>query len=155
MDEIETEAPAQENTEEVRDEAPAVVSSGIEKRRSRWHTSYLAIQHISASVMDPQVKVRQADRVTSYMLVCCLLFGVLYILFPEYDSSIEVIGSVFAGVALVFYISQRLGILTICTPRQTVLLTELMLGTLLLGIYIAANYFAFADFVKSLFESMK
>lgn len=108
-------------------------------RASRWSTSAEAIQHISKAFSSTKLKVRMADKVTLVLLGVSGLMAVAIVMFPEMASMAAIACDVFFALTIVFFITQRLGIMTTFDDKQTVFATELMFGSLIAGIFIVIN----------------
>ncbi|MBI4532659.1 MAG: hypothetical protein HY711_01830, partial [Candidatus Melainabacteria bacterium] len=135
------------------------------KRRSRWQSSLAALRYVSNVSKDNEVKLRDTDRATSlWLLVVCIL-AVLCLVLPQFAQSapgplgwlfgfmamqrmpLVLAADVLVGVALLMYVANRFGIVTTLTPRQALLTWQLMLGSSLLGIFLAVNLGAIISFV--------
>ncbi len=108
-------------------------------RSSRWSTSAEALQHIARAFSSTKLKVRMADKVTLGLLLASTLMAVVVVLFPQFASASAVICDGFFALTIIFFIAQRLGIVTTFDTKQTVFATELMFGFLIAGIFIVIN----------------
>ncbi len=108
-------------------------------RASRWSTSAEAIHHISKAFSSTKLKVRMADKVTLALLGVSGLMAVAIVLFPDFASMTAIVCDVFFALTIIFFITQRLGIVTTFDDKQTVFATELMFGFLISGIFIVIN----------------
>jgi hypothetical protein len=114
----------------------------ITKRRSRWASSLASLRYIDSVSRDNEVTVRDTDRATGIWLLIICLITLLSLVVPQLAS--HRIPFVFAcdslvGVSLLLYVANRFGIVTTLTPRQALLTWQLMLGSSLLGIFLAIN----------------
>ena len=80
-----------------------------------------------------------ADKVTLGLLGASGLMAVAIVLFPTFAHMTAIICDIFFALTLVFFITQRLGIVTTFDDKQTVFATELMFGFLIAGIFIVIN----------------
>jgi hypothetical protein len=128
------------------------------KRRSRWQSSLAALRYVSSVSQDNEVKLRDSDRATSIWLLVVCMFALLSVVLPQLaspDQPPAVYGALLwmasqriplvltadalVGFGLVLYVTNRFGIVTTLTPRQALLTWHLMLGSSLLGIFLAIN----------------
>lgn len=132
-----TGAPAKEDTLKL----PA---EEMVKRRSRWQSSLAAWRYVNSVTRDNEVKIRDTDRATSValLIVCCAALIALILPFEwlsQHRVPFVLASDVLVGVALLMYVANRFGIVTTLTPRQALLTWQLMLGSSLLGIFLAVN----------------
>lgn len=80
-----------------------------------------------------------ADKVTLALLLASTVLAVAVVLFPQFASMTAIACDLFFALTIVFFITQRLGIVTTFDPKQTVFATELMFGFLIAGIFIVIN----------------
>lgn len=112
------------------------------KRRSRWQSSLAALRYINSVSQDNEVKVRDSDRATSLTLLIVCVIALVSLVAPFLAPwRIGFVGAsdVLVGVGLLMYVANRFGIVTTLTPRQALLTWQLMLGSSLLGIFMAIN----------------
>ena len=127
------------------------------KRRSRWQSSLAALRYVSSVSRDDEVKLRDTDRATSLWLLIVCLLAVLCLVLPQFAQTapgplgwlfgfmavqrmpLILAADVLIGIALLMYVANRFGIVTTLTPRQALLTWQLMLGSSLLGIFLAVN----------------
>jgi len=132
--------------------APAATGGGEEtlklaaedmvKRRSRWQSSMAAIRYVSSVSRDNEVKIRDTDRATSICLLIVVFVALLSLTVPILAAQrvpMVIAVDVLVGLSLLYYVANRLGIVTTFTPRQALLSWQLMLGSSLVGIYMAIN----------------
>jgi|694.fasta_scaffold153472_2 hypothetical protein len=112
-------------------------------RSSRWSTSAEALQHIGKAFSNTKLKVRMADKVTLGLLLASTLMAVAVVLFPQFANMTAIVCDVFFALTIIFFIAQRLGIVTTFDAKQTVFATELMFGFLIAGIFIVINLTVF------------
>lgn len=126
------------------DESLKQPTTEMVKRRSRWQSSLAALRYVSSVSRDNEVQVRDTDRATSLALtiVCILALAALVLPMPwlaQHRLPFVLASDVLVGVALLMHVSNRFGIVTTLTPRQALLCWQLMLGSSLLGIFLAVN----------------
>jgi uncharacterized membrane-anchored protein len=128
------------------------------KRRSRWQSSLAALRYVSSVSQDNEVKLRDSDRATSLWLLVVCVFALLSLVLPQLVSAdqppfifaflqwmasqrfpLVLCADALVGAGLVLYVTNRFGIVTTLTPRQALLTWHLMLGSSLLGIFLAIN----------------
>ncbi len=114
------------------------------KRRSRWQSSLAAWRYVNSVTRDNEVKVRDTDRATSaaLLIVCIAALATLVVPFDwlaQHRVPFVLASDVLVGVALLMHVANRFGIVTTLTPRQALLTWQLMLGSSLLGIFLAVN----------------
>lgn len=108
-------------------------------RASRWSTSGEAIKHINAAFASTKLKTRLADRVTLALLGVSAVMAIAIVLLPQFAAITAIACDVFFALTIIFFITQRLGIITTFDTKQTVFATELMFGFLIAGIFIVIN----------------
>ncbi len=114
----------------------------IIKRRSRWQSSLAALRYIDGITKDHEVKLRDTDRATSLALLVVCVFACISMFVPQLSSHrIPLVGAadVLLGLTLLTHVANRFGILTTLTPRQAVLVWQLMMGSSLIGVFMAIN----------------
>lgn len=107
---------------------------GINKRRSRWVSSKAGLDYFSQSFGSDKLKFRFEDKLTNYAFALAVAAGTAHILYPSI-TLLSVVSDVLILVTVVFFITQRLGILSTLTERQVVLCGELIFGFILLSIF--------------------
>ena len=80
-----------------------------------------------------------ADKVTLGLLGVSGLMAAAIVMFPAFASMTAIVCDIFFALTIIFFITQRLGIVTTFDDKQTVFATELMFGFLIAGIYIVIN----------------
>jgi hypothetical protein len=114
------------------------------KRRSRWQSSLAAVRYVSSVSRDNEVRIRDTDRATSIALLITCIAALLALVLPfdwlsQHRVPFVLAADVLVGVSLLMYVANRFGIVTTLTPRQALLTWQLMLGSSLLGIFMAVN----------------
>ncbi len=140
------------------DETLKLGAEDMIKRRSRWQSSLAALRYVSSVSQDNEVKLRDSDRATSIWLLVVCMFALLCVVLPQLASPdqppalygalqwmasqripLVLTADALVGFGLVLYVTNRFGIVTTLTPRQALLTWHLMLGSSLLGIFLAIN----------------
>jgi len=126
------------------DETLKLPAEEMVKRRSRWQSSLAAWRYVNSVTKDNEVKVRDTDRATSAALLIVCVAALLTLVVPFDWMAMHRVPFVLAadalvGVALLMHVANRFGIVTTLTPRQALLTWQLMLGSSLLGIFLAVN----------------
>lgn len=120
------------------------------KRRSRWQSSLAALRYVSSVSRDNEVKVRDSDRASSIALLIVCAIALISLVLPQLATQRHIfvaVSDVLVGVCLLMYVANRFGIVTTLTPRQALLAYQLMLGSALLGIFLAINLTVVIAFV--------
>jgi hypothetical protein len=124
----------------------------IIKRRSRWQSSLAALRYIDTISKDNEVQLRDTDRATSLALLVVCVVAFVSLLIPQLEPHrlpLVLSADVLVGVGLMMYVSNRFGIVTTLTPRQAILVWQLMLGASLLGIFLCLNLGLLCTFLIS------
>lgn len=124
----------------------------IDHRRSRWHSSLAGLKYLSQSYGDHEIKTRNTDRITNILFALAIFSTSIWVVLGQRSASLALICDVFSGVTLVFYLANRLGILTMLTRRQAVLIAELFAGFIVFGIYLSANFIAMSCWVNNMLQ---
>ena len=120
------------------------------RRRSRWATSWDAVKHVSDSFSEKGDKTRKSDKASSIMLVLLVLALTGYFLFPSFRGPLFIVGDLFFCAAVGFYIANRLGIMATLNKRQTVILSELMIGLVVITILAVGNVLVCREYFAGL-----
>jgi len=134
------------------DSEPQTPEDGINKRRSRWHTSLVAFRFVQSVSNDDGIRIRDTDKATSIALVIatiCLLLSPWINPLGKIRTNLLVVCDVFAGAVLVFYIANRFGIINTLSRRQALLTWQLILAAVYLGAFITINVAVIIGFVIS------
>jgi len=130
--------------EEPKQDAPVTSSqpaaaSGRQQRRSRWVSSWEALNQISR-VVKAGMQYRTADKVTDFLIFGFVLAMTGLFVFPTQVSALSIICDSLFGLVILFYVAQRLGIFFTFNDRQVFLAAELMFGFFLMGMFVVINY---------------
>jgi hypothetical protein len=118
------------------------------RRRPRLVSSWAALKQIRAALANPELKIRQRDKLSDSMLMLAIIYAFAIFLFPVHAHPMIGIADVVFGLAFLSYATQRLGIITTLNDRQTVLVAQLMFCMLLIGMYITLNIGAIYVWLK-------
>lgn len=132
------------------DETLKLPAEEMVKRRNRWQSSLAALRYVASVSRDNDVKLRDTDRATSLALLIVCLFALTTLILPqlaEHRAAFVGAADALVGVVLLMYVANRFGIVTTLTPRQALLTWHLMLGSSLLGIFLAINLAVLIGFV--------
>ena len=119
--------------------SPTVSANSKAQRKSRWASSWLAIKFIASVFKDNGLRLRGSDAVSSISLVVAAVVFTVIALVPGIGGPAAILCDLIAGTAIVFYIANRLGAVTMFTPRQVLLICELILGFCVLSVYLFLN----------------
>jgi hypothetical protein len=117
-------------------------TAGAAKRRSSWESSLAAIAYINELARQPELKMRQSDRVTALSLFLATLATILCLLLHKLNGlgfQLMVLCDFFLGISLIIYVCNRLGILTALPPRQAALTWQLIQAFAFVGVFITVN----------------
>jgi hypothetical protein len=127
-------------------------SGGINQRRSRWESSLDAFKLVQSVSGDDGIRVRDSDKATSIALVIatiCLLLSPWINPLGKIRTNLLFLCDVLAGAVLIFYITNRFGIINTLSRRQALLTWQLMLAAVYLGAYLTINLAVIIGFVIS------
>ena len=110
--------------------------NGIE-RRARWSSAFQAIEYVNAQSRD---RLRESDKKTNALLIATLaVVALLFLTPPDYLPYMVLICDLLFGATLLVFILNRLGILGTLSPRQVVLVWDLILGVSLFSIFVVVH----------------
>ncbi|MBU6455585.1 MAG: hypothetical protein KGS72_27685 [Cyanobacteria bacterium REEB67] len=127
------------NIEQTTTTADPETFGGASRRRSRWVSSLAALRHVSDSLEHSSNNFRTGDKVTNVLMVFAVLVGTALAIFPSAPLMVQIVFDTLVGAALVFYGANRLGVLTMLSARQAVLIWELILAAIIFGSFITLN----------------
>ena len=114
----------------------------IAQRRSSWQASLAAIKYIGQVKKQPKLNIRQSDKITGLSVVLATVATILCLLLHKPNGlsyQLTILCDFYLGTSLIIYVCNRLGILTALTPRQAVLVWQLLVSFAFVGIFIAVN----------------
>jgi hypothetical protein len=112
------------------------------QRRSQWQASLDALAYINSLNKKSELKIRDSDHITALALFCASLATVLCLLLHKLSGlnlQLTLLCDLFLGIALIVYVSNRLGILTAMGPRQALLTWQLIKAFSFVGVFITLN----------------
>jgi hypothetical protein len=112
------------------------------KRRPRLASSLAALQYISSISRDNYVHLRVSDRLTSVTLLLASILAVLSLVFhplAKIRLPLAILCDVLVGIMILLYLTNRLGILIILSPREALLTWQLIVVSCVFGIFLAVN----------------
>jgi hypothetical protein len=115
-------------------------AEGRRMRKSGVESSVKAFQYVHKLSQDDDVRIRDTDRSTSFLLLGSIALAVLSLLFAVCFGILGTVACDLAvGFMLLFYVANRFGILNTFTPRQALLTWQLIVGTVFLSVFITIN----------------
>lgn len=96
---------------------------------------YLQTAHSETDV----VRLRKSDKITQALLVIALFIIVAAQFYPDQKSVCTALADLLMAVILLAFLMLRFGVLKTLQPRQAVLTWQLILGSFVLGMYLAFN----------------
>lgn len=132
---------------EVNDNSSIVRSVASQaQRRNSFTTTNEALKYVSAA---SRKNLRQSDKVTSVLLIVCILVGAAFVFIPLNPVLILAADLLFFATLITFMV-KRLGILITLSERQSVLVWDIILGSLLLGVLLTLNFLFFSSLLSEL-----
>lgn len=131
--------------------APVIKDGGgvQTERRSRFVSSWSALAYVMSLSRENEVKLRDSDRATTIMLafVCTLTIVSFFVksMVPQ-RLNLLLLCDVLFGATLVFYLTNRFGIVSTLPTRQALLTWQLMLCAFLIGTFVTVNLLMFLGF---------
>ncbi len=107
--------------------------AGIPPRRSAFHNFFKALEHINDASVSENVKQRFSDYVTIGIVILCILSLLMAVSFPV-PMSVRLLPLLFTIGAVIFYIINRLGIMISLTPRQALIVWQILVAGFWLGV---------------------
>ena len=126
---------------------------GRAQRRSRFVASSAALKQISAALSNKELKTRKTDKVTNLLALGSVVVATTLFLFPSQTAPIIIVCDCLIGLAILFYVAQRLGIFVTFNDRQTLLTAELLFGTMLAAGFIFSNVIAMLMLLRQMISS--
>lgn len=102
-------------------------------RRAGLTNFFLALKHINEASVAENVKQRFSDYVTIALVVLCILSLVMAVSVPV-PPGIKLLPLLFTVGAVIFYIINRLGIMISLTPRQALIVWQILVAGFWLGV---------------------
>ena len=128
---------AEEEHPPVKPEAGEVKTSppeaGMPPRRAPLTNFFKALEHINDASVSESVKQRFSDYVTIGIVILCILSLLMAVSFPV-PMSVRLLPLLFTIGAVIFYIINRLGIMISLTPRQALIVWQILVAGFWLGV---------------------
>jgi uncharacterized membrane protein len=120
------------------------------QRRNPWQSSGAAIKYVIDLGQRKDIQFRSTDRVTTYLLMAAGFCWVALMMCPFAIVPLAVACDALFVAAVIYYIANRLGIITTLPPRTAALITELICGIGMLMILTVMNFNALFAFIESI-----
>jgi hypothetical protein len=120
------------------------------QRRGPWMSSWAAVTYVLDLGKRNDIQFRASDRITTYLLMgagCC---WVALMMCPVAIVPLAVACDILFVAAVIYYIANRLGIITTLPPRTAALITELICGIGMLMILTVMNFNALFAYIESI-----
>ena len=102
-------------------------------RRQGIRNFFLAIKHINEASVADNVKQRFSDYVTIALVVLCIISLVVAVS-VQVPPGIKLLPLLFTVGAVLFYIINRMGIIISLTPRQALIVWQILVAGFWLGV---------------------
>ena len=102
-------------------------------RRQRLRNFFLAIKHINEASVAENVKQRFSDYVTIALVVLCIISLVVAVS-VQVPPGIKLLPLLFTVGAVLFYIINRMGIIISLSPRQALIVWQILVAGFWLGV---------------------
>ncbi len=122
-------------------------------RRSQWRSSWDALVYIISVSRQPELKIRETDRITGLAVLLAAVATILCLLLHKWSGlglQLTLLCDFFLGLSLIIYVFNRLGILTGMTPRQAILTWQLIRAFCFVGVFITINLALILSFTLSM-----
>lgn len=113
--------------------AGATPEAGGPARRGGFRNLVLAIKHINEASVADSVKQRFSDYVTIGLVFVCILSLMAAVALPV-PAGLKLLPLMFTVGAVVFYIINRLGIMLSLSPRQALIVWQILIAAFWLGV---------------------
>ncbi|HEY9714624.1 MAG TPA: hypothetical protein V6C72_14245 [Chroococcales cyanobacterium] len=139
-------------------EAPASQSStpagqeparGKEARRPILESASAAVDYIDGARKDTKVSLRDFDRRTNMLMGSALLFLIVPLFWPTIPSAWLWVGDGIFGIIILVFLSSRFGLLRTLSPRQAILVWEMIIGSAILGAFLAVNAHGLINLIRA------
>jgi hypothetical protein len=112
---------------------PNPKSGGAVTKRSTFKNFLLALKHVNEASVSENVKQRFSDYVTIGIVILCILSLLMAVSFPV-PTAIRLLPLLFTVFAVIFYIVNRVGIMISLTPRQALIVWQILVAGFWLGV---------------------
>ena len=110
----------------------------LQRRNSAWVNAVQSLHYIGSLERNHH---RKSDKISDVLVLICLMFALMLITLPSSlvgPTVVAAADTVFFA-AVLFFIINRMGILLTLTQRQAVLVSDIIVGALLLGMLLSFN----------------
>lgn len=114
-------------------QSPAAADDFGGPRRGGFRNVVAAIQHINEASVTESVKQRISDYVTIGLVVVCILSLVAAVALPV-PAGLKLLPLLLTIGAVVLYMINRLGIIVSLTPRQALIVWQIVIAAFWLGV---------------------
>jgi hypothetical protein len=125
-------------------EGGGATKTGRFERISRWTSAYEAIKLSTL----PRKKFRYTDRVTDILAAISILTLLILIFAPAFRPASALLCVTACMVTIIFFIVNRLGVLTTIPERKAVLVWDIILGASLLGVLVIISIIILLSFLR-------
>jgi hypothetical protein len=112
---------------------PGPEDESFPPRRGGFRNVFSAIKHVNDASATDSVKQRISDYVTIILVVVCILALVMAVVLPV-APAIKLMPLIFTIAAVVFYVINRLGIIVSLSPRQALIVWQILIAAFWLGV---------------------
>lgn len=126
--------------------APRSKTAQPHARSSVWHSLSETFQYLWQARNDKSIVIRDQDRISMYLVTFAFGFAVLFMIAPivspqfrALSFSLTVVADILYMAALMWFVFSRFGILRTMTKRDAWICWQLMVGTGILSVLMAAN----------------
>jgi hypothetical protein len=107
--------------------------AGVPPKRAGIANFFKALEHINDASVSEDVKQRFSDYVSIGIVILCILTLLLAVSFPV-SMGWRLVPLAFTIGAVIFYIINRLGIMVSLTPRQALIVWQILVAGFWLGV---------------------
>ena len=141
MDEENTAPVFDATSSQAGDEKP--VAEPDSPRRSSWKASVDGWDRLVAATFNREMKLRESDRTTGMLLILSVLAIISLFPFPSARGFILIVLDLLFLFIIMLYLSNRLGLITAFSERQTAIFGQIILGFVSLAVIMTLNVCAF------------
>jgi hypothetical protein len=114
-------------------EASSAGKEAAPPQRGGLNNFFLALKHINEAAISENVRQRFSDYVTIGLVILCILSLLMAVSFPV-PTIVRLMPLLFTIGAVVFYIVNRLGIMISLSPRQALIVWQILVAGFWLGV---------------------
>ncbi len=109
-------------------------SSGNPPKRSTFANFIRALEHVNEASVSENVKQRFSDYVTIGLVLLCILSLLGAVSIQSVSPPLRLLPLLFTIGAVIYYIINRLGIMISLTPRQALIVWQILVAGFWLGV---------------------